>query len=159
MKRVVADTNVLVSAVQFGGKPKELLDLASDGQVDLAISEATVEETLRVLRDRFHRTPDELRGTGKQLRVLARTVARTVTINAVEADPSDDRILECAVAADAEVILSGDTHLLTWGASGAYRFSVWANSSRRFRNSGALAVSSRNDQTARPNGSDRAPTC
>ena len=36
MRRVVADTNVLVSAIQFGGKPKQLLDLASDGHVDLA---------------------------------------------------------------------------------------------------------------------------
>jgi putative PIN family toxin of toxin-antitoxin system len=101
--------------IQFGGKPKELLDLAADGHVDLAISEAIVEETLRVLRDKFHRTPDELGETGKQLRVLARTVAPTETINAVDADPSDDRILECAVAADAEVILSGDTHLLILG--------------------------------------------
>ena len=33
MKRVVADTNVLLSALQFGGKPKQLLDLAIDGQV------------------------------------------------------------------------------------------------------------------------------
>lgn len=117
MKRVVADTNVLVSAIQFGGKPKELLDLAADGHVDLAISEAILEETLRVLRDKFHRTPEELEETGKQLRVLARAVAPTETINAVDADPSDDRILECAVAADAEVILSGDTHLLTLGSS------------------------------------------
>jgi hypothetical protein len=34
----------------------------------------------------------------------------------VAADPSDDRILECAVAADAEVIVSGDQHLLALGA-------------------------------------------
>ena len=41
MKCVVADTNVLVSALQFGGKPKQLLDLAIDGQVDLAVSETS----------------------------------------------------------------------------------------------------------------------
>jgi uncharacterized protein len=85
VKRVVADTNVLVSAIQFGGKPKQLLDLAVDGHIDLAISEAILEETLRVLRDKFHRTPD-------------------------------DRILECAIAADAEVIVSGDQHLLALGS-------------------------------------------
>jgi predicted nucleic acid-binding protein len=62
VKRVVADTNVLVSAIQFGGKPKYLLDLAVDGQVDLALSEAILDETLRVLRDKFHRTADELSG-------------------------------------------------------------------------------------------------
>ena len=58
MKRVVADTNVLVSALQFGGKPQQLLDLAIDGQVDLAVSETIIAETLRVLTDKFERTPD-----------------------------------------------------------------------------------------------------
>jgi putative PIN family toxin of toxin-antitoxin system len=116
VKRVVADTNVLVSAIQFGGKPKQLLDLAVDGHVDLAISEAILEETLRVLRDKFHRTPEELKETDKQLRVVGRIVAPTESINAVDADPSDDRILECAVAAKAEVVVSGDKHLLTLGS-------------------------------------------
>ena len=102
MKRVVPDTNVLVSAVQFGGKPKQLLALALDGYVDLALSEPIVQETLRE--------------TDKQLRVIGRIVAPTETINAIDADPSDDRILECAVAADAEVIVSGDKHLLVLGS-------------------------------------------
>lgn len=116
MKRVVADTNVLVSAIQFGGKPKQLLDLAVDGYVDLAISEAILEETLRVLRHKFHRTPEELRETDKHLRVLGCIVTPSESINVIDADPSDDRILECAVAADAEVIVSGDQHLLVLGS-------------------------------------------
>jgi predicted nucleic acid-binding protein len=41
VKRVVTDTNILVSALQFGGKPKQILDLAVDGQIELAVSEAT----------------------------------------------------------------------------------------------------------------------
>ena len=44
MKRVVVDTNILISAVQFGGKPKQLLDLAVDRQIDLVLSEAILEE-------------------------------------------------------------------------------------------------------------------
>jgi uncharacterized protein len=113
VKRVVADTNVLVSAIQFGGKPKQLLELAADGHVDLALSEAILDETLRVLRDKFHRTPEELRESDKQLRVVGRIVTPTERIDAIDADPSDDRILECAVAADAEIIVSGDRHLLS----------------------------------------------
>lgn len=116
MRRVVADTNVLLSAVQFGGKPKQLLALAADGQVDLAISDAILEETLRVLKDKFHHTDAELRETDKQLRVIARTVTPTESISAVDADPSDNRILECAVAANADVILSGDKHLIALGS-------------------------------------------
>lgn len=116
MKRIVADTNILVSALQFGGKPKVLLDLAVDGQVDLAVSEAIIAEALRVFRDKFERAPEWLAETNRQLRVVARLVEPTDHIQAIEADPTDDRILECAVAAGAEVIVSGDSHLLSLGS-------------------------------------------
>lgn len=112
MKRVVADTNILVSALQFGGKPKQLLDLAVDGQIELAVSEAIIAEALRVLRDKFERTPEWLAEADRQIRVVARLVEPTESISAIEADPTDDRILECAVAAEPEVIVSGDRHLL-----------------------------------------------
>ena len=115
MKCVVADTNVLVSALQFGGKPKQLLDLAIDGQVDLAVSEAIIAETLRVLRDKFDRAPEWVAETDRQLRVITRLVQPTESIHEIEVDPTDDRILECAVDAEAEVIVSGDTHLLSLG--------------------------------------------
>jgi putative PIN family toxin of toxin-antitoxin system len=116
VKRVVADTNVLVSALQFGGKPKQLLDLAADVQVDLAVSEAIIGETLRVLKDKFNREPEWLAEADRQLRVIARVVEPIESIQAVVADPTDDRVLECAVAAEAEVIVSGDTHLLGLGS-------------------------------------------
>ena len=116
MRRVVADTNVLVSALQFGGKPKQLLDLAVDGHIDLAISEAIIEEALRVLSEKFQGTPEELRDTDQQLRLVGRVVTPIEPINVIDEDPSDDRILECAVAATAEVIVSGDKHLLALGS-------------------------------------------
>jgi putative PIN family toxin of toxin-antitoxin system len=116
VRRVVADTNVLVSAFHFGGKPKQLLDLAADDQVDLAISDSILEETFRVPKNKFYHTDAELREIDQQLRVIARIVTPTESINAVDADPSDNRILECAVAADAEVILSGDKHLRALGS-------------------------------------------
>ena len=115
MTRVVADTNVLVSALHFGGKPRQLLDLATDGQVDLAVSEAIIAETLRVLRDKFHHAPEWIVEADRQLRVITRFVQPTERIEVIQADPTDDRILECAVAAEAHVIVSGDTHLLSLG--------------------------------------------
>lgn len=115
MKRVVADTNVLVSALQFGGRPREFLDLAIDGQIDLVLSEAIIAETLRVLRDKFHRPDEWLAEADRQLRVIACLAQPTESIQTIEADPADDRILECAVAAKAELIVSGDSHLLRLG--------------------------------------------
>ena len=52
------------------------------------------------------------------LRSSGRVVTPTESINTVDADPTDDRILECAVAAAAEVIVSGDQHLLALGSFG-----------------------------------------
>jgi predicted nucleic acid-binding protein len=58
VRRVTADTNVYVSAIQFGGKPQTLLDLAQDGQIELALSNAILDETLRILRDKFKHSPE-----------------------------------------------------------------------------------------------------
>ena len=113
MKRVVADTNILVSALQVGGKPKQLLDLAADGQIGLVTSEAILAEAVRVLQDKFNRAPDWLAEAEQQLRVIGRLVEPTEGLHVTEADPTDDRILECAVAAAADVLVSGDTHLLS----------------------------------------------
>ena len=84
MKRVVADTNVLVSALQFGGRPRDLLDLATDGQIDLAISETIVAEILRVLRDKFHRPPEWIAEADQHLRVITLIVQPTESIQAMK---------------------------------------------------------------------------
>jgi putative PIN family toxin of toxin-antitoxin system len=115
VKRVVADSNVLVSALQFGGKPMALLTLAEDGQIDLAISEAILNETLSVLKVKFQNTPEQLADREAYMRAITRIVAPSEIVAVIQADPTDDRILECAVAADADVIVSGDRHLLALG--------------------------------------------
>ena len=53
MDRVVADSNILISAILRGGKPRDLLNLARTGEIDLALSEDILAETLRVLRVKF----------------------------------------------------------------------------------------------------------
>ena len=113
--KVVADTNILVSAIIFGGNPQAVLDLAQDGQIELFVSDAILAETTRILRDKFHRTPEELRSDVLALEALTTRVQPAESLNVLEADPTDDRILECAVAAGAERIVSGDRHLLSLG--------------------------------------------
>ena len=113
--RVVADTNILVSALQFGGKPKQLLDFAASSHIELVLSEAILAEALRVFRDKFDRSPEWLTEADRQLRVISRLVETTERLHVIEADPSDDRILECAAAGRADVIVSGDVHLLRLG--------------------------------------------
>ena len=116
MHRVTADSNILISALQYGGKPLTLLDMAQDGRIDLAISDDILTETLRVLRDKFHRTTEWLQEAENHLREITRHVSPAERVDVVTADPDDNRILECAVAADSDVIVSGDADLLQLGA-------------------------------------------
>ena len=51
MKRVTADSNILISAFLRGGKPLELLELARAGQIELSVSDPILDETARVLKD------------------------------------------------------------------------------------------------------------
>jgi uncharacterized protein len=60
VRRVTADSNIYISAVQFGGVPERFLNLARAGQIELAISAAILDETTRVLTDKFHWTPDRI---------------------------------------------------------------------------------------------------
>jgi putative PIN family toxin of toxin-antitoxin system len=113
--RVTADSNILVSALQYGGKPLTLLDMAQEGRVALAISDDILTETLRVLRDKFHRTTEWLQDAENHLREITTHVIPAERIQAVTADPDDNRVLECAVAAASEVIVSGDSDLLQLG--------------------------------------------
>lgn len=110
--RVVADTNVYVSAIVFGGKPQAILDLAEDGEIELLISDDILAETTRILRDKFYRTPEQLALDVIALEAVTTRAQPLEKIDAVPGDPTDNKILECAVASGSDVIVSGDAHLL-----------------------------------------------
>ena len=115
MNRVVADRNVYGSAIVFGGKTMMVLDVAEEGEVELFTSEPILRETFRILRYKFHRTADQLEADRLHVATIARSVTPTETLKVVSLDPDDDRVLECAVAAGATNIVTGDKHLLALG--------------------------------------------
>jgi predicted nucleic acid-binding protein len=69
-------------------------------------------EARRVLRDKFGWDEDRLQRYLPVLWGLGERITSRRRVNAVKEDPDDNRILECALAAGAEVIVSGDGHLL-----------------------------------------------
>jgi len=99
--KAVADTNLYVSALVFGGVPKRLLEAAIDGKVDLYISPQIIEETICILRDKFKRSPEQLEEARTYLAV-AHLVEPTEKLDVVKADPKDNVIVECAVACGAD---------------------------------------------------------
>jgi putative PIN family toxin of toxin-antitoxin system len=114
--RATADSNIWVSGLNWYGKPHELLNLARDGTIELAISDAILDEFSRILHDKLEWSDDRLNSMRAEVATFTKRVSSTETLDVVKADPDDNRILECAVAAGSDVIVTGDAHLLQLGA-------------------------------------------
>ena len=112
MITATADTNIYISALQFGGIPLQFLNAARSGAFRLAISEAILAEIRGVLRDKFGWSEDMLDDGISGLRDFTQYVTPTERLHVVADDPDDDRVIECAVVSDSQYIVSGDKHLL-----------------------------------------------
>jgi putative PIN family toxin of toxin-antitoxin system len=111
--KVVLDTNVLISAILFGGKPRQILEKAIRGEIRLCLSEPILEELKGVLqRSKFDYAPEMVQFILTELTAIAHFVNPSEIINVVLEDPEDNRILECAVEAKANYVISGDFRLL-----------------------------------------------
>jgi uncharacterized protein len=115
MIRVVLDTNVIVSALVFGGIPRRILELAQSKEYDWFYSEPIQEEVERILRVKFGWPQEKLNEVRAQLWIFGEFIAPNIKIQAVIDDPDDDRVLECAVSSGADIVVSGDRHLLALG--------------------------------------------
>lgn len=108
MIRIVADTNVYVSAIVFGSTCEEILTLARSGLVEINISPAIQRELRRVLRTGFQWTEPQVRAALTEVATFTSLVYPTVKLTGIVGDDADHRILECAVAAEAEFLVTGD---------------------------------------------------
>jgi putative PIN family toxin of toxin-antitoxin system len=107
--RVVLDTNVVVSAhLNDEGYERSVLDLALSGKLRMFVSEAILGEYASVLRrPKFRLKPRSVSHSLLLLRAAARVVAPYAQIN-VARDPGDNRFLECAEAAKADYLITGN---------------------------------------------------
>ena len=113
MLKFVFDTNVFVSALMSKrGNPALLLDRVGKSYT-LFISKDILSELKDVIsRDKFGYTDIEVNTFVEAIISFADVVNPEVEIDAIKADPDDNKILECAVTSGASYIVSGDKHLL-----------------------------------------------
>lgn len=110
--RIVLDTNLIVSALVFRGLPRRVFEAVEGGLCEFYYSVEIVSETRRVLQDKFGWDEYRLDRYLPGLWSFGERVISHRRVNAVKDDPDDNRILECTLAAGAEMIVSGDGHLL-----------------------------------------------
>lgn len=118
---VVLDTNVVISAlISTGGPPTQIIDLWEAGAFDIAASAPLLDEVKRVLGyDKVKKylkcTPEEIDRLLNGWRTASIYVEPEEELEVIKDDPDDNRVLECAVVAEADYIVSGDHHLLDLG--------------------------------------------
>ncbi len=111
--RIVLDTNVLISAILFGGPPRDVLKLVIGGTVGCSISLVILDELRDVLqRPKFKFSSEQAFNVLEELHASCSIINPMVKINVITEDPDDNKILECAIEANAAFIVSGDRHLL-----------------------------------------------
>ena len=111
MIRVVIDTNVVVSAnLVDEGPSAAILSLAISKKIMMFVSPAVLAEYEIVLnRPRLKFNPERIKSVLALIRDTAELVQPTRTIEEIKKDEPDNRFLECAAAAGAEYIVTGNT--------------------------------------------------
>ena len=115
--KLVTDTNIVVSGLLWLGNPGRLLEAAATGKVTLYTSPVLVAELSTTLA--YQKLAQRIQRSGLTHRELLQRYLNVAILvqplavpRVVPNDPDDDQVLACAVAAQADVIVSGDRHLL-----------------------------------------------
>ncbi|MBI5390884.1 putative toxin-antitoxin system toxin component, PIN family [Candidatus Woesearchaeota archaeon] len=112
-KKVVVDTNVLISALGWEGKPGNILQMVVENKRELIISHQQMKELERVLS--YPKLVFLQDGKERFLNLLLNIgtlVETTGTMKVIQEDPTDNILLEAAIMGEAEIIITGDAHLL-----------------------------------------------
>jgi len=110
---VVFDTNILLSGLGWRGKPYECIKLARTGLIEGLTCKEILQELSEKLEFRLKFSPEQVTDTIIDLLTCLRLVTITNTLNVINNDPDDNKILECALVGKASHIVTGDRrHLL-----------------------------------------------
>ena len=112
MNKVVIDTNIFISSF-LGGLSRKVIDEWENGKILLCLSQEIIEEYIEVLNRLGLRDILEIKKLTKLFTEGYNSIytSKTPDINIVYDDPDDNKFIECAVALDCKVIISGDKHL------------------------------------------------
>ena len=110
-KKIVIDTNNLISALGWKGNPRKLLEQVIEKKYDLFISIKILDELKRVMDYPKFKFTDEQKNKFLQILSEISTIIETkIKLNITE-DPDDNMFIECALESGADYIISGDEHL------------------------------------------------
>ena len=110
--KIVIDTNIYISAIFWGGKPRAIVDLGRSGQVLIFTSSEIEKEIEKKLKTKFGLSNEEAAQILLDFSTFTVPVKVSRRITVIDDDPDDDKFIECASESEAGFIVSGDNHLL-----------------------------------------------
>lgn len=115
--KIVIDSNIFISGIFWKGASNEIIKLAEEKKVEICATLEIVEELFGVLRrDKFGKFYEEAATEPEyvfgKIFELVKIYSCKSNVHIIKDDPSDDKFLACAVASNADFIVSGDKHLL-----------------------------------------------
>lgn len=113
--RAVLDTNIIVSALVFGGKPEDVLILTLQKDILAVTSPSLITELDETLIKKFDYSKKRIQQVERKIRKSFRIVNPTQEIH-IQQDEDDNRVLEAAVEGKCNYIITGDKELLDLGA-------------------------------------------
>ena len=125
MRRLVLDTNIVVSGILWGGRPRLFLTAAENDAADLFTSTPMLDELAMVLiRQKMKgkvaatgRNPDRIINVYAELC----TLVTPASLQPIAPDPDDDWVIATAIAAKADLIVTGDKPFLSVGEAAGVR--------------------------------------
>lgn len=114
-RRVVLDSNILISAYIFGGKPENILQLVIAEKIQGITSQNLITEFLDVLRKKFGVSQSEIIEIQNEIQETFEIVYPSETLHIVNDEP-DNRVLEAAIQGNCNYIITGDKELLKLGS-------------------------------------------
>ena len=109
--KVVLDTNIFISSIFWTGNPHTIVELALDKKILVFTSPAILTELEKVLHRDFREDQEFVERQIALILEYAEIVRPLHQVNVVKEDPDDNKIIECALTAQAGYIISGDPHL------------------------------------------------
>lgn len=109
MTGIVLDTNIFISGILFGGNSRDILNKIIEGKIKLYISDVILDEIKNVLlRKKFGFPSEIVHHIINEIELISELITPKVFYNIVEKDIDDNIIIDCAVEAKADFIVTGD---------------------------------------------------
>ncbi len=112
MIKVVLDNNVFISALFWKGAPYQIFRKILEGAILNSVSPQILKELKERLLEKFKLPPEKVKEFLEIIIFNSQIVYPKKKVNIVKKDPSDNKIIECALESKASFVISGDRHLL-----------------------------------------------